>query len=397
MPHLIFVDTVNREHLLPFTATRPIADIRVGIFTLREKWQKFFKVEGSSTHTVPYLSIKFPLVTNSDNILIYDGLIPTQELVNAILNLPINTNLIATDGVLIASRADETNITGAFETSNSFANQVYTGNSQILSRNWHIFMWNEAQIAADFELLTAGRQSQIISSTNSITAPENIFLEAGAVVEHAIINAKNAKVYIAKDAEVMEGCLIRGSFALGEHSQLKMGAKVYGATTIGPHSKVGGEINNSVIFGFSNKAHDGFMGNSVIGEWCNWGADSNNSNLKNNYEEVKLWSYVKESFEKSGSQFCGLMMGDHSKCGINTMFNTGTVVGVSANIFGAGFPRNFIADFSWGGAGGTMTYQLNKAVQTASLVYARRGMEFNEMEQAIFESIFTQTEKWRAS
>jgi UDP-N-acetylglucosamine diphosphorylase/glucosamine-1-phosphate N-acetyltransferase len=226
-------------------------------------------------------------------------------------------------------------------------------------------------------------------------APENIFIEEGAIIEHSILNAANSKMYFAKHSEVMEGCMIRGSFALGEHSVLKLGAKIYGATTIGQHSKVGGEVNNCVIFGFSNKAHDGFMGNSVIGEWCNWGADTNNSNLKNNYEEVKLWSYTKNSFEKTGLQFCGLIMADHSKCGINTMFNTGTVVGVSANIFGAGFPRNIIADFSWGGAQGTTTYQLNKAIETAKKVYERRGLDFNETEQNIFAAIFETTQHLR--
>jgi UDP-N-acetylglucosamine diphosphorylase/glucosamine-1-phosphate N-acetyltransferase len=220
-------------------------------------------------------------------------------------------------------------------------------------------------------------------------------VEEGAKVEFAILNATDGPIYIGKDAEIMEGSMIRGPFSLGEHSVLKLGAKIYGPTTIGPHSKVGGEVNNSVIFGYSNKAHDGFLGNSVLGEWCNIGADSNNSNLKNNYAEVKLWDYEKGRFIGTGLTFCGLIMGDHSKCGINTMFNTGTVVGVSANIFGAGFPRNFVADFSWGGAAGFTVYKLKEAFETAERVYQRRGMAFDENEKEILTRVFELTEKFR--
>ncbi|MGQ3015625.1 MAG: glucose-1-phosphate thymidylyltransferase, partial [Flavobacteriales bacterium] len=217
----------------------------------------------------------------------------------------------------------------------------------------------------------------------------------GAVIEGAIINVSKGPVFIDRDAEIMEGSMVRGPFYLGEHSQLKMGAKIYGACAFGPHVKVGGEVNNSVIFGYSSKAHDGFLGNSVLGEWCNLGADTNNSNLKNNYAQVKLWSYVKEGFVNTGLQFCGLIMADHSKCGINTMFNTGTVVGVSANIFGAGFPRNFLPSFSWGGPQGMQEYQVKQAVQTAELVFARRGMVFDDTEKELFAEIFAQTARYR--
>jgi UDP-N-acetylglucosamine diphosphorylase/glucosamine-1-phosphate N-acetyltransferase len=217
---------------------------------------------------------------------------------------------------------------------------------------------------------------------------ENIFLEPGAKIECATLNASTGPIYIGKDAEIMEGALIRGPFALCEHATLKMGTKIYGPTTIGPHSKVGGEVNNSVIFGYSNKAHDGFLGNSVIGEWCNLGADTNNSNLKNNYIEVKLWDYASGRFIPTGLQFCGLIMGDHSKSGINTMFNTGTVVGVSANIFGSGFPRNYIPSFSWGGAQGYITYHIDKALEVASQVMKRRDIKLDEIEQDILKHIF---------
>ncbi len=248
---------------------------------------------------------------------------------------------------------------------------------------------------ADFKLITEGRKSQKISSTNHFVQEERIFIEEGAKIEFATLNPNGGYIYIGKDAEIMEGALIRGSLSLGEHSTIKMGAKIYGATTIGPHSKVGGEINNSVIFGYSNKAHDGFLGNSVIGEWCNLGADTNNSNLKNNYAPVRIWNYRQNRFIHTELQFCGLIMGDHSKSAINTMFNTGTVVGVSSNIFGSGFPRNFIPSFSWGGDKGFSTYTIEKAFETAEIVYKRRGLEFDKLEKDILETIFQQTKKYR--
>ena len=247
----------------------------------------------------------------------------------------------------------------------------------------------------DYELLTRGRVSQPIPSSNNVIAAQNIFLEEGAKLEFTTLNASSGPIYIGKDAEIMEGSIIRGPFALCEHATVKLGAKIYGPTTVGPHSKVGGEVNNSVLFGYSNKGHDGFLGNSVLGEWCNLGADTNNSNLKNNYAEVRLWDYNTESFARTGLQFCGLMMGDHSKCGINTMFNTGTVVGVSANIFGSGFPRNFVPSFSWGGNGGFTTYLTKKAFEVAEVVMSRRQIELTDVDKAILEHVFEETKKYR--
>jgi UDP-N-acetylglucosamine diphosphorylase/glucosamine-1-phosphate N-acetyltransferase len=264
-----------------------------------------------------------------------------------------------------------------------------------ISNTWDIFSKNAAAIAADFKLLTEDRTSSPISSSNYVKNSENIFLEPGAVVENASLNAADGPIYIAANAEIMEGCLVRGPFSLGENSALKMGAKIYGATTVGPYSKVGGEVNNSVIFGYTNKGHDGFLGNSVLGEWCNLGADTNNSNLKNNYAEVRLWDYETEGFARTGLQFCGLMMGDHSKCGINTMFNTGTVIGVSSNIFGSGFPRNFVPSFSWGGSAGITTYKTTKAYEVADMVMSRRGLEFSEEDKAILDYVFEKTKKFR--
>ena len=271
----------------------------------------------------------------------------------------------------------------------------FEGDCIKIEHTWDIFSKNDAAIREDFERLTEDRKSQPIPKSVQTIAKENIFIEEGAKLEFVTLNASLGPIYIGKDSEIMEGSVIRGPFALCDNAVVKMASKIYGATTVGPYSRIGGEVKNAVFFSYSNKGHDGFLGDSVLGEWCNIGADSNNSNLKNNYEEVKLWSYQTEGFEKTGLQFCGLMMGDHSKCGINTMFNTGTVVGVSANIFGSGFPRNFVPSFSWGGASGFTTYVTKKAFETARLVMSRRNIDFDEKEAAILEHVFEETKKWR--
>ncbi|MBI4929581.1 MAG: GlmU family protein [Bacteroidetes bacterium] len=385
MNYILFDD--SRENLFPLTLTRPVCEIRIGILTIREKWEKYLEAK-TSTLTEDYLSKKFPLKESKQNILINGSVCPNQKLVKDILALKSGEALFS-DETLVAinsSTSDTTNYKNRKETK---AFSLYIKNL------WDIFQKNGKAIEDDFYLLSSGKKSQKISKTNSIINPKNIFLAKGAKVEYSILNASAGPIYIGKDAEIMEGCMVRGPFSLGENSQLKMGAKIYGPTTVGPASKAGGEINNSVIFGYSNKAHDGFLGNSVIGEWCNIGADSNNSNLKNNYMPVKLWNYSQEKFESTGMTFCGLIMGDHSKCGINTMFNTGTVVGVSANIFGSGFPRNFIPDFSWGGAGGFSTYKPSDAIATAQRVYERRNKKFNDIEKEILTKVFEMTDKFR--
>ncbi|MFD2147287.1 hypothetical protein [Mucilaginibacter antarcticus] len=257
-----------------------------------------------------------------------------------------------------------------------------------------MFSKNDIELRRDFTLITKGRTSATISDTNTIIGTE-FFAEEGAVAACCTFNTTGGPIYLGKHTEVWEGSHIRGAFALCDHSQVKMGARIYGATTIGPHSRVGGEISNAVIWGYSSKGHDGYLGNSVMGEWCNIGADSNNSNLKNNYSEVKLWDYATQRFRKTGLQFCGLIMADHAKCGINTMFNTGTVVGVSANVFGAGYPRNFVPDFAWGGAQGFEVYTVKKMFETAKLVFERRGKDFDELEQDILKAVFEQTEGFR--
>ncbi|MBT7850517.1 MAG: GlmU family protein [Flavobacteriaceae bacterium] len=388
MNYILF-DGEHRDALLPFTYTRPVAEIRIGILTIREKWELFL---GSTTTTVTedYLSEKYPMVEMEHNIMINASYTPNEALVHQIKNLKENQAVY--DGetmVAFFSSEDQEIDIDRFEVFQ------FEGKLLKIETTWDIFSKNGDAIKADFNLLTADRTSQPIPEKTVAFNPEAIFIEEGAQLPLCVLNATDGPIYIGKDAEIMEGSMVRGPFALCEGSTLKMGTKIYGPTTIGPHSKVGGEVNNSVFFGHSNKGHDGFLGNSVIGEWCNLGADTNNSNLKNNYAEVRLWSYESENFAKTGLQFCGLLMGDHSKCGINTMFNTGTVVGVSANIFGSGFPRNFIPSFSWGGAKGFTTYLTSKAFEVATEIMKRRGMEFSAQESAILEHVFELSASYR--
>jgi UDP-N-acetylglucosamine diphosphorylase/glucosamine-1-phosphate N-acetyltransferase len=395
---ILFDDHSIRENLLPFTFTRPVADIRIGILTIREKWEKRLRVSSSSC-TEAYLQKKFPLTSEvlSDNVWINASICPNDALLAEILALMADCSLMKGD-ILIAWRAgNKVPVASAPGRADWPAPRIRTEvKSPFIQVKalWDIFRLNAEAIHEDFDFLTLGRVSQALSKTNTLIGSE-IFLEEGAQVECAILNASTGPIYIGKHAEVMEGAVIRGPFALCEHAVVKMAAKIYGATTIGPFSKVGGEISNSVIFGFSNKAHDGFLGNSVLGEWCNLGADTNNSNLKNNYGEVKVYHYGEKKTKGTGLQFCGLMMGDHSKSGINTMFNTGTVVGVSANVFGGGFPDTFIPDFSWGGEGKREVFKLHKALEVAERVYDRRAIPFGERDAKIFSHIFELTKASR--
>ena len=389
MNYILF-DGPARKALLPFTFTRPVADILIGIMTIRQKWEMHL---GSTTTTLTeeYLAEKYPMVELEENVMINASFIPNPVLVEMICNLEANQAIFKGDEV-IAFYTNENQEEVDFDLYEIFE---YEEECLTVMHTWDIFSKNDASIRDDFEFLTEGRKSQPIPKSVNVIAPENIFIEEGAKLEFVTLNASTGPIYIGKNALIMEGTVIRGPFALCEGAIVKMAAKIYGATTVGPNSKVGGEINNSVLFSNSNKGHDGFLGNSVLGEWCNIGADSNNSNLKNNYEEVRLWSYETEGFARTGLQFCGLIMGDHSKCGINTMFNTGTVIGVSSNIFGTGFPRNFVPSFSWGGASGFSTYITKKAFETARLVMSRRNIEFDEKEAAILEHVFEETKKWR--
>jgi UDP-N-acetylglucosamine diphosphorylase/glucosamine-1-phosphate N-acetyltransferase len=388
MNYILF-DGEHRDALLPFTYTRPVADIRIGILTIREKWELSL---GATTTTVTedYLSDKYPMVEMEQNVMINASYLPSKVLVTQIKNLKENQAIYDGDTmVAFFSLEDQEIDVNSLEVLQSEEPPLK------VETTWDIYSKNGAAIQADFNLITAERTSASIPEKTVAFNPEAIFIEEGAKLPLCVLNATDGPIYIGKNSEIMEGSMVRGPFALCEGSTLKMGTKIYGPTTVGPHSKVGGEVNNSVFFGYANKAHDGFLGNSVIGEWCNLGADTNNSNLKNNYAEVRLWSYETENFAKTGLQFCGLMMGDHSKCGINTMFNTGTVVGVSANIFGSGFPRNFIPSFSWGGSKGFTTYLTSKALEVAEVVMKRRGMEFTAQESAILEHVFKRSATYR--
>ena len=387
----ILSDGNHREDLFPFTFTRPVSEIRVGILTISEKWEKWLKAP-VSFQTEEYLSEKYPLTVAAENMVINGSYLPNKALIEAIQNLKMGEALM--DGEdYVAYTTDSPN---EFFSSEDYVTVHFKSDCTIIKNTWDIFSNNAAALQADFDVLTQGRKSQPISNTNKVKSPENIFIEEGATVEFCILNASTGPIYIGENALMMEGCMVRGGLALCENAILKMGAKIYGAVTAGPGCKLGGEVNNAVLFANSNKGHDGFLGNSVIGEWCNIGADTNTSNLKNNYAPVRIWNYKTEGFAKTGLQFCGLMMGDHSKCGINVMFNTGTVIGVSANIFGSGFPRNFIPSFSWGGAtAGYTTFRTNKAFEVAEAMMKRRNMEFNDTEAKILEHVFEFTQKWR--
>ena len=389
MNYILF-DGPSRNNLLPFTFTRPVADIRVGILTIREKWEFYLKTT-TTTVTEDYLSDKYPMVEMDENVMVNASYLPNLELVEMIRDLKANQAIFKDEDVIaFFTKEAQDDIDFRDYEAIEFAEDIIK-----IENTWDIFSKNGEAIQEDFTLITKEKISQSIPASNNIIAPQNIFIEEGAKLEFTTLNASKGPIYIGKNAEIMEGAIIRGPLALCENSVVKLGAKIYGPTTVGLSSKVGGEINNSVIFDNSNKGHDGFLGNSVVGEWCNLGADTNNSNLKNNYAEVRLWDYQTEGFAKTGLHFCGLMMGDHSKCGINTMFNTGTVIGVSANIFGSGFPRNFVPSFSWGGNSGFTTYLTKKAFEVAGVVMARRKIEFSDQDKAILEHVFEETKKYR--
>ncbi len=393
--NIIFFDDPGHDNLLPLTFTKPAALLRVGILTIGEKWEKLTGLK-TGYLTKKYLSKKYQSGKGDDNLLINGRLLPDPELLSRIMNLKNEEKLyngsvfLAARTIIIPDHIEDQQAWPKFQKESEYKKPF-----KMLNYPWEIFTWNGDEISSDFDLLTKNRKSASLNRTNQILGNGVVFVEDGAKAECAILNATTGPIYLGKNSEIMEGSVIRGPFALCEGSALKLSAKIYGPTTVGPYCKVGGEVNNSVFQAFSNKGHDGFLGNSVIGEWCNIGADSNNSNLKNNYAEVKLWNYTEEKFIKTGLQFCGLIMGDHSKCGINTMFNTGSVVGVNANIYGAGFPRNFIPSFSWGGPGGFTTYSISKAFEVAETVMSRRNIDLTAEDKNILHQIFELTKKYR--
>jgi len=390
---IILFDDNAHHTLRPLTFTRPVADLRIGILTIAEKWARYLDND-ISFYTQPWLQGKFPLKTEAENLFINGAVCPDEPLLEAIGKLRTGEALHHQDQ-LIAVKLDEksaSNFTpdGVFEYASKLAHSPV-----IIKYPEDIFRKNDAELRKDFKLLTAGRTSARISTTNTIIG-NDFFAEESSIADCSTFNTINGPIYLAGNTEIWEGTHIRGAFAICEHSQVKMGAKIYGATTVGPYCRVGGELNNAILWGYSSKGHEGYLGNAVVGEWCNIGADSNNSNLKNNYDEVKVWDYTTGRFRKTGLQFCGLVMADHAKCAINTMFNTGTIVGVSANVFGAGFPRHFVPDFSWGGPHGYEVYSLKRMFETAEKVFARRDhRQFDDNEKHILKTVFEMTEEYR--
>ena len=381
--NIILFDT-NREDFYPLSLTRPISYFRLGILTIIEKWNLYF--QSVSVLTADYLTKKFPARILDDNIWINSQVIPSDEILTEIKNLRIGECLKKNSTLLAFRNSEFVNTDLNIVQSNS--------NFRYLSCLTDIFSLNGDEILSDITILKLKSNNSLSVDKGNHLIGNDIFIEEGVKINCAVLDSRDGPIYIGKDVEIMPGCLIKGPFAICNNSVMKMGVKVYGPTTIGPYCKVGGEINNSVFFGYSSKAHDGFLGNSVVGEWCNLGADANNSNLKNNYDNVKLWNYSLESFKDTGLQFCGLIMGDHSKCGINTMFNTGTIIGVGSNIFGSGFPRNFIPSFSWGGASGFTIHKLEKFFNTAEIVMKRRGCNLAD-DREILSKVYDMTKRYR--
>lgn len=381
---LIFSDAQYWEDFLPLTFTRPVAEMRCGILKFSERWKLLLEADDAGFITEDYLQKKFPAGRSSDSLFLVPNFLPTENILNQIKSLSFGEALVFEDEVIAArTNAEKFSLADIRKMTDLVDEPVF------FKKPTDLFSFNDKAIEFDFKLLTDGKTSQQLSSTNGFLGNEqDLFIEEGATIEFATLNCTGGKIYIGRNAEIMEGSNIRGPLALCESSKINMGSKIYGPTTIGPHSKVGGEVNNIVIFGYTNKGHEGFVGNSVIGEWCNLGADTNSSNLKNNYASVKLWSYRENGFRDTGLQFCGLIMGDHAKTAINTQFNTGTVVGVAANIFKPGFPPNHVENFSWGGMKGDEKFTISKALEVAEKVMARRKMELSASDRAILEHIY---------
>ena len=381
---LVFSDTQYWEDFLPLTFTRPVSELRMGILTFQERWKKLLEMEDIAFLTEDYLQKKFKKPELKESLLIVPNFLPTKIVLEQIKNLEKGEALIYQDEVIVAKLdMKDFSLSQITKMTNVEKELLFVKSPS------DIFTYNHQFLDYDFELLTRNRKSQELSETNNFLGDKkDLFIEEGAEIEFATLNCKTGKIYVGKNAEIMEGTMIRGGLALCEGSKINMGAKVYGATTIGPYSKVGGEVNNVVIFGYSNKGHEGFVGNSVIGEWCNLGADTNSSNLKNNYANVKLWNYRLSKFVDTGLQFCGLIMGDHSKSAINTQFNTGTVVGVAANIFKTGFPPNLVKSFSWGGMNGDESCRLDKVFEVMEKVMQRRKVNLTDIDKSIISHIY---------
>ena len=389
--NIILFDTESqRENLLPLAYTRPIAEFRCGIFKLSEKWSE--RGQSVSFLTEKYLSEKYPARYTNDNLYINGAILYTTDIWEKVQSLEDGEAIVDENAIILAVRTSQ-KLVFNFEIDNF---RIENFDAKLIKNVYDIFQLNGEEIKSDFGWITANNTSKGIDDNHTVIYnSENVFVEEGANIKAAVLNAEGGPIYIGKNAEIQEGVLIKGPFALCENAVVNMGGKMKGDTTIGPFSKVGGEVSNSVIFGYSNKGHDGFIGNTVIGEWCNLGADTNTSNLKNDYGNVKLWNYAENKMMDTGLQFCGLIMGDHSKSGINTMFNTGTLVGINSNIYGGDFPVNFIPSFSWGGSAGFTTYRPQKAYEVAKKVMERRKVDFSTVEKDILDEVFERSAMFR--
>jgi UDP-N-acetylglucosamine diphosphorylase/glucosamine-1-phosphate N-acetyltransferase len=389
MPKIIFTEEFCQpENLHPFTLTRQIQDIRVGILTIREKWEKmlgfpsFDKKEDDYKDLDRSVDIEEAAADGDTCFMIHGNVLPTPRLIKAIKKLDNGEFLSVNGNEIIVFRFTRDEI----KDNQVRVKKAITIDDEIpvIQFPWNIFQLNDLAIRADFELLTKKRKSQAISRTNKTVKPSQIFIEKGAKVEHSFLNASSGPIYIGKNAEILEGCMIRGPFAMCEGAVLKMGAKVYGATTLGPYCTGAGEIKNSVLLGYSNKAHDGYLGDSVIGEWCNLGAGTTNSNLKNNLSDVSVWTHKGKMI---AGKKCGVMMGDYSRTAINSSINTGTVIGVCCNVFGEGLAPKYIPSFSWG-SDGKNEYGYEKALIDIEAWKQLKKQTLSENEKKILKHIF---------
>jgi UDP-N-acetylglucosamine diphosphorylase / glucose-1-phosphate thymidylyltransferase / UDP-N-acetylgalactosamine diphosphorylase / glucosamine-1-phosphate N-acetyltransferase / galactosamine-1-phosphate N-acetyltransferase len=390
MNKIIFTEEFCQpENLHPFTLTRQIQDIRVGIMTIREKWERMLGLPSFDRKEDDYKdlerSVQLAEAIDKDGycLMIHGNVLPTPALVRASRKLKDGEFISANASSGVVFRLSQNQVSDKHKIKVTRAIALETA-IKTLHFPWEIFQLNDWAIRQDFTVITAKRKSASISRTNKIIKPNQVFIEKGARVEHAIINASSGPVYIGRNAEVMEGTLIRGPVAICEGAIIKMGTKIYGASTVGPYCIVGGDIKNSILFGYSNKAHDGYLGDSVIGEWCNLGAGTTNSNMKNNAGSVRVWT---PKGEQNAGLKCGVMMGDYSKTAINTSINTGTVIGVSCNVFGMGLTPKYIPSFSWGSEG-VKRYDLEKAITDIHGWKALKNQQVNDAEKSILAYIF---------
>ena len=386
--HIRLFDGFDRDCLLPFVYLRPVADLMMGMMTFRDRWSLLVNAD-ISVETASYLQEK-PM--QSADFCVLASCVPDTRFVEAVLSLKPKEKLMYNDQLL------------AYNGSLSFHDnglkdykivELVDSTFKHVKFSWDLFRHNGFALRCDYELLSQLKSSTQPSETNTLLGKGSLFIGPNVNMEGVSLNTTSGPIYIDDGATVMEGSLLRGPLYIGKNSVVKMGAKIYGDTTIGQEVKVGGELSNVVFFGFSNKGHDGFLGNAVVGQWCNIGAATDASNLKNDYSNVKAWSYSQNRFIDTGLQFCGLLMGDHSQCAIHTTFNTATTVGVGCNIFGSGFPRTYIPSFSRGGAQGLVENKIEKVQQTAQLMMQRRGQRIDESYNNLLADIFGQTAAFR--